>query len=69
MAARLGDVLWWLSWIIAIPAFIWTATNGWVLANGSSRPGENMLHIMVSLGIAIGALLIGRACRYILAGR
>lgn len=71
MVARLGNVLYWLGCLVAVPFVLWAGGNAAVLAGafgGSTMPGENAWHIAVSLGAAIGAWLTGRALRYILAG-
>jgi hypothetical protein len=66
MLARLGDVLYWLGCIlagltVAAGAFLW-------FAEGHARKDG----IAVVAGFLVFALilwLIGRACRYVLAGR
>jgi hypothetical protein len=72
MAARLGNVIYWLGWIIAVAAGVFAGVafhdahihdlpSGyvwWADAQG-----------LKFAGIGFGSLLIGRLGRYILAGR
>jgi hypothetical protein len=59
MAARLGDVLYWLGCVVA------TATGG-LAAYALTFPGGEPSVIAI---IAGSIWLLGRACRYVLAGR
>jgi hypothetical protein len=68
MVARLGNVLYWLGCGTAVLFAVWAFANVWVLMTGSTAPGENAQHIVVSAVCAAFAWLTGRACRYVLAG-
>jgi hypothetical protein len=73
MAARLGNVLYWAGCIVAVPFAFWAVVNSSMLLmgflGGTTLPGENMRHILISGTAALGAWLVGRACRYVLAGK
>jgi hypothetical protein len=64
MAARLGDVIYWLGCGIAIISIAAAV----VLAIYGVKPDKHILIIIFSVG-ALVIWLIARACRYILAGR
>ena len=68
MAARLGNVLYWLGCLVAAASILWAIVNAWVLFTGSLLPMDNVVIIMISLAAAVAAWVVGRACRYILAG-
>src|SRR5262245_12846170 len=64
MLARLGNVLYWLGCIAAV---VIVGFAGIVYFSEGQRPSD--LPVVVVLGvIAAVAWLIGRACRYVLAG-
>lgn len=74
MAARLGNVIYWLGLAIAVVAGILFV--GVVLAWNAEPPpgdppyirnGERSLALLAVIGI--GSWLVGRAARYILAGK
>lgn len=62
MAARLGNVLYWLGCVVGA---IFLAVLGFVAIN----PGEGAaLWMLIYALLAVSAWLLGRAIRYILAG-
>lgn len=63
MASRLGDVLYWLG---AIIASLIALLGFWALLNRAQ--GSHAFGIPLFIAAA-GFWLVGRACRYILAGR
>jgi hypothetical protein len=65
MAERIGNVLYWLGCIVAGL----TALLGVGVFFTSQNQGEGLLVMTFVLVIALIAWLIGRACRYVLAGR
>jgi hypothetical protein len=67
MAARLGNVLYWLGCFAAVPPVFWAIGNAYVLYSGSTAPIENEWHIMVSIAAAIAFWVVGRTCRFVLA--
>jgi hypothetical protein len=69
MLARLGDVLYWASLIVVALCAVWAAIVGGVFLTSSAASGENIAHVIAAAIIAIIAWLLGRACRYVLAGR
>jgi hypothetical protein len=63
MAARLGNVLYWLGCGVA-------AVFALLVALLIVGPGKDAVYYgSIYAVIAIGAWLLGRACRYVLAGR
>jgi hypothetical protein len=64
MAARIGNVIYWLGCIIA--ALFVLAGVAEYIAEGSSRGGEGVLILVVFLVLGFVSWLIGRALRYIL---
>ena len=67
MVARLGNVIYWLSLIIGIPAgllFALECYSGYV--GNAPEHGEMALKLGV---LCVGSFLIGRTARYVLAGR
>lgn len=63
MAARLGNVIYWSCCVVAVIALV---VGLIVLIN----PGRDAaIWIPRYFGTAIGAFIVGRAARYILAGR
>jgi hypothetical protein len=64
MAARLGDVLYWAACLIA-GLFLVLAGGQFVFGGDSDR----VIFAIILLAIAIITWLIGRAIRYVLAGR
>lgn len=71
MAARLGVVFYWLGNIVAVLAILaGAAVTVIMIRSGNSRDMNAAPY--VGAGIAITGLipyLLGRACRYVLAGR
>ena len=63
MAARLGNVLYWLGCIVAAIVVIYDVTLG--LANDWQDPA--FLYIRTAI-LAVAIWLVGRACRYVLSG-
>jgi hypothetical protein len=65
MAERFGNVIYWIGCcfaaLIVVGAFPLAATD--------NRPEMHTTEIAVMFGIAFVVWLIGRACRYVLAGR
>lgn len=72
MAARLGNVFYWLGWAIAIPAGLFAAYMFYVWYVQNLPPehqwGQEVLAMKLA-AISVGSWLIGRAARYVLAGR
>ena len=75
MAARLGNVIYWLGWAIAVPAglaaafllYQWARREwGPEYAWWYDRVGKDAL---LFAGISFGSWLIGRLSRYVLARR
>jgi hypothetical protein len=68
MLARLGDVLYWLGSGIAI---VILAFGAWLVLRGNlgGRPEDWWIVPAIFIGYALAAWLIGRACRYVLAGK
>jgi hypothetical protein len=68
MGVRLGNVLYWTGCILAIVALIFGAV---VHVNDPSDTSQDCVMLFVVLGAvpAVILWLIGRACRYVLAGR
>lgn len=69
MLARLGDVLYWASLATTVLCIVWIAINSAVLFSGSTAPNSNYDQIVGAMTLGIAAYLLGRACRYVLAGR
>ena len=63
MAARVGNVLYWLSCALAVV----TAAIGAVVWFNRTEPGD-VATVIILVMLAAIAWLIGRACRYVLAG-
>ena len=64
MVARLGDVLYWLGSIIAV--VLWAlVVVGLVWGTGASDP----IGVIFLGGLGVIAWVVGRACRYVMAGR
>lgn len=63
MAARLGNVLYWLGCIVAAVAVVYDVTLG--LANNWQDPSGTYIRTAI---LAVAAWLVGRACRYVLSG-
>ena len=63
MIERLGNALYWASCIIS-GLFLLAAAAGAVFGHGPDR----VFTIGIFLAIALVAWIIGRACRYLLAG-
>ncbi|MCA6107724.1 hypothetical protein [Bradyrhizobium cenepequi] len=71
MAARLGDVLYWLGSILAVLAILGGATVTVIMIR-TGNPNDINAAPYVGAGIAITGFipyLLGRALRYVLAGR
>ena len=69
MAARLGDILYWLGCGVSALSWLWVGTNiVAMLWFGSTTPDDTLVHILVFTGAALASWAIGRACQYILAG-
>lgn len=68
MSVRLGRVLYWLFNILAVAILLWPGGNPWEFLTGSLGPSESNWETTISIIAAIGAWLIGRTCRYVLAG-
>lgn len=66
MAARFGEVLYWLGAGVAI-LFALAALGVFYMPSGN--PVDLYITAGIFGGIALVAWLFGRACRYILAGR
>lgn len=66
MAGRIGNVLYWLGCIVA--GLITILAVGMYLAETHNK-SEALLVSGFILIFAVAAWLIGRACRYVLAGR
>jgi hypothetical protein len=64
MAARFGEVLYWLGVIIAA-LLAALAAVGFIWGTGTTEPFAEIVALIMA-GIV---WLIGRACRYVLAGR
>ncbi|HZS57602.1 MAG TPA: hypothetical protein VFA65_24590 [Bryobacteraceae bacterium] len=64
MVARLGNVLYWLGCAAATATFA-IGVGIWVTDNPSNHPGTYFLVILL---LACVPWIIGRACRYVLAG-
>jgi hypothetical protein len=62
--ARLGDVLYWLCCVVAVVVFAWGA-HGELAGTSADSPYLFALATVAAFAIWI----IGRACRYILAGK
>lgn len=65
MAARLGHVLYWLGCIVA-GLFGWFAV---IILSEEHRDKYTWYTAAFVLVFAVAAWLIGRACRYVLAGK
>jgi hypothetical protein len=63
MIERLGNVLYWIACVIS-GLFLLAAAAGAVFGHGPDR----MFVIGIFAAIALVAWIIGRACRYLLAG-
>ena len=63
MAARLGNVLYWLGCIVAVV----TAAIGAFVWFNRTEPGD-VVTVIILVVLAAIAWLIGRGCRYVLAG-
>ncbi|SDJ43385.1 hypothetical protein SAMN05216338_104956 [Bradyrhizobium sp. Rc2d] len=71
MAARLGNVLYWIGNILLVLTILVAATVAVTMIR-SDNPNDVNGAPYVGAGIAIAGLipyLLGRACRYVLAGR
>jgi hypothetical protein len=71
MAARLGNVLYWLGCAASIPfaAYaIWAGLASIGYFGGSTAPGETQAFALMMVVYAAGCWVSGRALRYILAG-
>jgi hypothetical protein len=66
MAARLGHVLYWLGCIIAGLLALFAVI---IVSEGQSRTEYTWYTAAFVLVFAVAAWLIGRACRYVLAGK
>jgi hypothetical protein len=68
MAERLGDVLYWLGCVVAI---LLAAGAAWVLLDTRNSRPEMIApgFIAFVFAPAVVVWLVGRACRYVLAGR
>jgi hypothetical protein len=66
MLARLGDVLYWSGCLLGV-LFVAAAVAFYNFA--TIKPAEIVLVSAVLIGLGIIVWLIGRACRYVLAGR
>ena len=70
MAARLGNVIYWLGWIIAVPVGLFAAFElyGWYVANlpAETKRWELILGLKYA-GISFTNWLLGRIALYILA--
>jgi hypothetical protein len=64
MLARLGDVLYWTGWLLSILLVV-AAVAFYILGSG----GDKVVIPPLLIGLAVVVWLIGRACRYVLAGR
>lgn len=64
MAARLGDVVYWLC--LGVAVIIAAAGLGEYAANSSTRSGW---YAMIVIAIAALTWLFGKAARYVLSGR
>jgi hypothetical protein len=62
MLALLGNVLYWAGWLVAVTLVV---TSIFKFNSGHIRP----LELLVLIGLAVIVWMIGRACRYVLAGR
>ena len=63
MATRLGNVLYWLCCILAVV----TAAIGAFVWFNRTEP-DDVATVIIFTGLAAIAWLIGRGCRYVLAG-
>ena len=63
MAARLGDVLYWLATLIAVMAF------GGAFYFWKFMPSNDLLEVWLFLAVGVVTWLLGRALRNALAGR
>ena len=64
MLTRLGDVLYWLGCILAVLAVAWGAK----ICFWDEQPEGPYIFALVA-AVAFAAWAIGRACRYIFAGK
>jgi hypothetical protein len=64
MAARLGEVLYWAATMIAALALVLA-----VYATVAGRGADRFFPIGVIVAFGVLGWLLGRACRYVLAGR
>jgi hypothetical protein len=73
MAARLGNVLWWVSCVVCggvALAVLTAGAYGQLFMGGKPLPPQDLLGLLVTAAICGGPpLLIGRALKYILAGK
>ena len=67
MLARLGNVLFWTG--NAIAALMLCSAVVFLFAADRVAPGELAIVLGVFAAVAVAMWLLGRACRYILAGR
>ena len=65
MPARLGNVLYWIGCILAVP-IIGLAVLYWV-AEGHAQTGGTVFTVVIGI-VGVIVWLIGRACRYVLSG-
>jgi hypothetical protein len=62
MLALLGNVLYWAGWLVAVTLVL---TSIFYFNSGYIKP----LELLVLIVLAVIVWMIGRACRYVLAGR
>jgi hypothetical protein len=62
MLALLGNVLYWAGWLVAVTLVL---TSIFYFNSGYIKP----LELFVLIGLAVIVWMIGRASRYVLAGR
>ena len=67
MLARLGDVLYWTGCLLGILLVAAAVAFYNLAANITPKDMTLVLAILIGLGLIVW--LIGRACRYVLAGR
>ncbi len=69
MIERLGNVLYWACMIVTGILLAVAALNAtWMLAD-TPQASNSTPHVVMALVLAAVSWLLGRACRYVLAGR